>query len=1578
MIPMQTRSRKRWPSRLLSLALAMAMILSTLLTQIPVLAAESLPLGGWTSPHNNFQEENGKVTLTSTGDNNFVVSDTRVTAFTMEADMTMVSGDAAGLMFAVEDKENPGSSWGALHVEASRVRAFHVPNLDKLDTAVSIDPSVQQQKVHIKVSMDAAGNLRVFLNNSDTPTLSAQYDGYTGGYLGLCSWKGDAVFENITYTEEAQIGFSTNISGWYAAGGDWAITDSGYRANNPAMGNTYAYSDEVIPTGKNFVLEGKLHIEVPEGGGGAGIAIVPNTANPNETWYCANIDKMYGNTTRLFKNRYPGGDFWSVGRNLTAEETAAKDYTLRIEYTDGVFRYYLNDILVDSYSKDTFTGGVVSLMTFNSDTTFQNVNITYGGPSVTGEALTGWSGGSFQGGEGTEPVYVENTGGNNFVMSTTQGKYFTMEADVTLEEGCEAAGFLFGVPNRDNPGADWCALQINNYHENGKARVFNVPNLDLLDSDGILEPGTRDKPIHLKLTVSPGNIIRVYVNDAATPVVETTYENYAGGYLGLCSYNGAATFENVTFQESQEPNFNTNLTGFKDEGTWSITNKGYRGDNDDNGGNVFSFSDVVIPEGASFILEGDLHIDNPKGGAGLVIAQNPANPYETWICANIDKYYGSTTRLFKNNGADVWGISGGLTSAQIAAQDYHLRIECINNAFSYYLDGVLIGTWNDPDFNGGTIGVMTFGSDTTFDNLYYYLAEDIPQLTSLEVIGATLDQPFDPATTAYTATVENTVSSIRIKAEAKDRFELKLNNSVIHSGVESADIPLRVGKNTLKLVVSDDETKLSLPIDITIYREVDEETIYEGDYRPQFHFTPQTMWMNDPNGLTYNAATGEYHMYYQYNPESLDWGTPHWGHAVSKDLIHWTDYGIVLSGNICSGGGVIDYNNCSGLFDESVPPEARMVFFYNGLRVAYSTDGGYTLNKVDTPDVPGSFDPKVVWYEDAAMENGGVWLAITGGQGTDCKLYTSNDLLHWTYNSSALDKDGNTMETECPDIYPLALDGDNGNIKWVINAGGVFYVVGNVTKDDSGILHFRAETDKLIFNGDSRGASATVTGQNYATSTYFNDAKDRRISVSWLIDSSAASLGTEKCWNGAQSLPLETQLKTVDGQMRLITYPVEEVDTLRSGILYETENNSVAPDSPNILEGVTGIYYDIEGEFTLDDNVTEFGFVLRKGNGQQTVVKYDVENGQMVVDKSQGGPATGGICPIAMAPMENGKVKLRILVDTSVIEAFGNDGQAAVSTLFFPDASSDGMEFYTLGGNVTIDSLTIYSMNSAWEEPVPEPVPTELSGLELSNGTLDPAFDKDTLNYTATVANSVSSVKVMPTYTGDTAVTVNGKDVASGSYSEDIALEVGPNAITVAAGDKTYTITVTREEEEQPPVGEKPLLDGLELSEGTLTPAFDKDTFSYTAAVGNEVEGVQVKAFFADGITAMLGEEALESGVYSEEIPLQVGENEIVVTLSLEGEESEYVIVVTREEEAVTEPEPTPGTDKPSIPGSDEDQAGGGDWDWPSGSGNDSANGSGSGEKENPASGDSSMVAGALAVLALSAGAAVILSRKRK
>ena len=350
-----------------------------------------------------------------------------------------------------------------------------------------------------------------------------------------------------------------------------------------------------------------------------------------------------------------------------------------------------------------------------------------------------------------------------------------------------------------------------------------------------------------------------------------------------------------------------------------------------------------------------------------------------------------------------------------------------------------------------------------------------------------------------------------------------------------------------------------------------------------------------------------------------------------------------------------------------------------------------------------------------------------------------------------------------------------------------------------------------------------------------------------------------------------------------MSYPIEEIKSLRGDLIYSGTNVEVTPDSANILDGKQGVLLDIEGEFTLGDGVTDFGFKLRQGNGQETIVKYDVQSQQLVLDKSNSGQAYNGVPVMEMIPMEGNKVKLRILVDTTVIDAFGNDGEAVIMTCYFPDPESNGMEFFTNGGNVTVDSLNIYSMNSAWkEQEEPEPIPTELSGLELSTGTLEPTFDKDTLNYTATVANSVSSVKVMPTYTGDTAVTVNGKDVASGSYSEDIALEVGPNAITVVAGEKTYTIVVTRE-----------------AAGGTPDPE---------------------------------------------------------------------------------EPEPTPGTDKPSIPGSDEDQAGGGDWDWPSGSGNSSANGSGSGnsDKENPSSGDHSMIAGALAVLALSAGVAVVLSRKKK
>lgn len=320
-----------------------------------------------------------------------------------------------------------------------------------------------------------------------------------------------------------------------------------------------------------------------------------------------------------------------------------------------------------------------------------------------------------------------------------------------------------------------------------------------------------------------------------------------------------------------------------------------------------------------------------------------------------------------------------------------------------------------------------------------------------------------------------------------------------------------------------------------------------------------------------------------------------------------------------------------------------------------------------------------------------------------------------------------------------------------------------------------------------------------------------------------------KQWQGAQSLPLETTLKYENGQYLLNSYPVEEVNSIRKDLIYSAEDLTVTPDTENILKDVTGQLYDIEATFT-PEGATSFGFNLRTKDQQKVVVTYNTETQRISLDRNSNGrpDIVSGIYDMALSPMEDGKVKLRILVDTSIIDVFGNDGEASINSFYYNDPDSTGMEFFTAGGNVTIDSMEIYSMKSTWREmDRPEGLPTPpvsedpavLTGLELSEGTLDPAFASDVLNYKVSVENSVDSIRVTPTLTGEGNVFVNGVEVASGTASGDISLAVGDNTIQVVVknndGEETvYTIIVSRGEEdvpvdpENPPATAKPSIPG--------------------------------------------------------------------------------------------------------------------------------------------------------------------------
>ncbi len=1279
----------------------------------------------------------------------------------------------------------------------------------------------------------------------------------------------------------------SDLGGWTGNPGEYNYDEGSGVLSLVSGGNVTVYSDT---TASVFTLEADMTLQDGDKTGGFALR------RGDGQWFALHVN---GSGLRLFSD---------YGMNLE-EQTAAlpagiRDSKIHLKMTvdaDKNIRVFVNngaEALID-YNYPDMQEVQIGFINWYTNTTFEN--ITYSSqvdeyvPPVESD-LSGWSGDRTVNADGS--VTVHNNKGNNYVVSDTRAKAFTFEADMTFDEG-STAGLLFGAatPSPDNLGLNWNALHIRGGNE---ARLFcestwNQPGgLNEIVPISLI-PG---EPVKLKLEVEADGTFRAYVNGEL--VITAKQDTYAGGYVGLCSYVTEATFANIKFQNNDPAEFVTNLTGWQEFDNWTITQSGYRGNNIGTG-DTFSMSDVSLPAGSTFVFEGDMHIENADGIGGLVFGvENPNDPYAKWYCVNVDKKWGNVTKLFKNTaGTQNWDVYRNLTADEINKSNYHVRVELLEDGtMNFLMDNVLVGSYKEENFSGGYFGVMTSLGDVTFNNVNYYEAKT-PALTSLELVGAELNEEFDNAVTTYTADVPTDMESIRVKAAAEEGFQIIINSQIVESGVETADIPLNIGYNTINITVKDAASGISKSFTVNVKRTPDMDTIYDGGYRAQFHFSTQLNWINDPNGLMYNAATGEYHMFYQHNPYGMNWGNMSWGHAVSKDLIHWTELPVALYpdeyGNKWSGSGVIDYYNTTGFFDESVPPEARMVAIPmnnekvgSGVMLAYSTDNGYTWTKYQDGKavIDGVGDPKVIWYEDESMQPyGGCWLMITTGVG----LYTSPDLKNWTFNSYVHFKNGTPLYGwECPDLYPLALDGDENNIKWVYNAAGSFYMVGNITKDAEGKLTFKAETDPILYTGDSHQYRTDYfaepgDGLVYATQSYFNDAQGRRLSVSWLREGTGTSVDPNKTWNGNQGIPLETTLVSTENGPRLMSYPIEEIKSLRGDLIYSGTNVEVTPDSANILDGKQGVLLDIEGEFTLGDGVTDFGFKLRQGNGQETIVKYDVQSQQLVLDKSNSGQAYNGVPVMEMIPMEGNKVKLRILVDTTVIDAFGNDGEAVIMTCYFPDPESDGMEFFTNGGNVTVDSLNIYSMNSAWkEQEEPEPIPTELSNLELSNGTLDPAFDKATLNYTATVANSVSSVKVMPTYTGDTAVTVNGKDVASGSYSEDIALDVGPNTITVAVGEKTYTIVVTRE-----------------AAGGTPDPE---------------------------------------------------------------------------------DPEPTPGTGKPSIPGSDEDQAGGNDWEWPEGSGNDSTGGTGSGnsDKENPSSGDHSMIAGALAVLALSAGAVVVLFRKEK
>lgn len=489
--------------------------------------------------------------------------------------------------------------------------------------------------------------------------------------------------------------------------------------------------------------------------------------------------------------------------------------------------------------------------------------------------------------------------------------------------------------------------------------------------------------------------------------------------------------------------------------------------------------------------------------------------------------------------------------------------------------------------------------------------------------------------------------------------------------------------------------------------------VYNQPYRPQFHFSPAQNWTNDPNGTVY--YDGEYHLFFQYNPFGNTWGHMSWGHAVSKDLVHWKQMPVAIpeANNVMifSGSAVVDRDNTSGFGTAKNPP---MVAIYAGYhtdtkiqdeRIAYSTDHGRTWTKYKGNPViaigsKNFRDPKVFWYAP-----GHHWIMIVAlSDQHKVRFYSSPDLKHWKLEGEFGPKGATGGVWECPDLFPLRVEGDSSLVKWVLEIG---LNPGSVAGGSGGqyfIGNFNGKTfrpDSAITTGPD-DAYWVDYGKDFYAATSWSDIPEsdgRRIWIGWLDNWEYAKQAPTTPWRGAQSIPRSLHLKSYPYGMRLIQQPVRELKELR-GKHYHYANLEL--DGPNSIlkkDGVEGTSYEVDAVFRAG-NSDRFGLKVRKGNGQETTVGYDAINRDMYVDRTKSGntgfsPDFPGIQKGPLAP-EGDKIRLHIFVDRSSVEVFGNDGQTVITDTIYPDPKSRGIELFSKNGKTELLSLDIWKLKSIW------------------------------------------------------------------------------------------------------------------------------------------------------------------------------------------------------------------------------------------------------------------------------------------
>ena len=466
------------------------------------------------------------------------------------------------------------------------------------------------------------------------------------------------------------------------------------------------------------------------------------------------------------------------------------------------------------------------------------------------------------------------------------------------------------------------------------------------------------------------------------------------------------------------------------------------------------------------------------------------------------------------------------------------------------------------------------------------------------------------------------------------------------------DVSAYMGK-TLKILFAEEVDGIAMIRQTDGF--VGQENIYREINRPQVHFTTKRGWNNDPNGLVWHD--GEYHLFYQHNPYEANWQNMHWGHAVSKDLVHWEELNDALYpddlGTMFAGSAVIDKDNTAGWGKNAMVAAYTAAGKVATQCIAYSTDNGRTFTKYEgnpvintrkTPDGTAARDPKVFWYD-----KGKHWVMALY-EDNFISIYSSDNLKDWKYESKTLGF------FECPELFELPVDGNKKKTKWVMYGASGTYMIGTFNGKK-----FTPEAGKYFYS----------RGSQYAAQIFNNSPDGRKIQIGW-----GRITHKDMPFKSLMLFPMEMTLRTTPEGIRLYCNPVSEIEKLH-GKSY-TWDNITMPEANQKLTEIKGEYLHVKFDIEL---VRRFRYTLKfRGN---EVLNFDGN-----WNNYNGSPYSGDV----LSPFRH---KVELIIDKTSFEAYIGEGKLFLAEQLNEASTIDGLEF-TGDMDMKIHHLEVHELKSIW------------------------------------------------------------------------------------------------------------------------------------------------------------------------------------------------------------------------------------------------------------------------------------------